>query len=99
MFSNLKDPSSLVVTGGERERRHQARHGARMVPPRHRRLAALTFDLVVDGHRGVRHPLPLQAVENSARHRKAHDPENGLDTTKVSQQDISTASNRIYACI
>lgn len=99
MFSSLKEPSSLVVTG-EREQRHQARR-ARTVLPRHLRPAAVTFDLVVDGHRGIRHPFPLQAVENSAGHRKAHDAENGLDTGKVSQQ-ISTARlqhNQIYAGI
>lgn len=41
--------------------------------------SAFTFDLVVEGHGGVGHTLPADAVENSARHGEAHDSEDGLD--------------------
>lgn len=39
----------------------------------------LTSDLVAEGHRGVRHALPADAVENSACDGEAHDSEDGLD--------------------
>lgn len=38
----------------------------------------VTFDLVVEGYRGVRYPVPLQAVENPAGHRETHDTEDRL---------------------
>lgn len=38
----------------------------------------VTFDLVVEGHCGIRDALPTDAVENSACHREAHHTEGGL---------------------
>lgn len=40
--------------------------------------ALLTLDLVVEGHCGIGDTLPFDTVENSARHREAHDAEDGL---------------------
>lgn len=41
-----------------------------------------TFDLVVEGHCGIHDALPIDSVENSARHREAHDAEDGLHEKK-----------------
>lgn len=38
----------------------------------------VTFDLIVEGHRGIGDAFPSDTVENSARHREAHDTEDGL---------------------
>lgn len=62
-------------------------------------LPAVTFNLIVDGDRGIGHPCPLHAVENSARHGKAHDAEYGLDPAQESQRYFSTRRreyNQIY---
>lgn len=42
----------------------------------------VTFDLVVEGHCGIRDAIPTDTVENSARHREAHDTEDGLHAKK-----------------
>lgn len=41
-------------------------------------LALVTFDLIVEGHGSIRHPLPFNTVENSAQHRESHHTEDGL---------------------
>lgn len=41
-------------------------------------LALVTFDLIVEGHGSIRHPLPFNTVENSAHHRESHHTEDGL---------------------
>lgn len=48
-----------------------------------------TFDLVVEGHCGIRDALPTYTVENSACHRKAHDTEDGLHAKKQTQHCMS----------
>lgn len=45
----------------------------------------LTFDLVVEGNCGIRDTLPFDTVENSARHREAHDAEDGLHARQQKQ--------------
>ena len=49
----------------------------------------VTFDLVVEGYRGVRYPVPLQAVENPAGHRETHDTEDGLQRERNTKHDTS----------
>lgn len=39
-----------------------------------------TFELIVEGHCGIRNPLPVHAVQNSAHDREAHHTEDGLHT-------------------
>lgn len=89
MFSNLKEPSSLVVTVGE----HNSAIRHAVDGPGNYCLEADTFDLVVDGYRGVGHPVPLQAVENSARHGKTHHAEYGLDPAQESQLLFNTVAH------
>lgn len=48
----------------------------------------LASDLVVEGHCGIREALPSDTVENSARHREAHDAEDGLHAKQQKQRQM-----------
>lgn len=58
----------------------------------------VTFDLVVEGYRGVRYPVPLQAVENPAGHRETHDTEDGLQRERERNTKHNT-SRVMYSTI
>lgn len=45
----------------------------------------VTFDLIVEGHRGIGDTFPSDTVENSARHREAHDTKDGLHAERQKQ--------------
>lgn len=49
----------------------------------------VTFDLVVEGHCGIGDALPTETVENSTRHREAHDTEDGLHAKQLKQRYMS----------
>lgn len=52
-------------------------------------LALVTFDLIVERHSSVRHPLPFNTVENSAHHRESHHTEDGLQKKHQRQYYMS----------
>lgn len=49
----------------------------------------VTFDLIVEGHSSVRHPLPFNTVKNSAHHRESHHTEDGLQKKHHKQYYMS----------
>lgn len=80
---HVLQPERTVFSGGDCEEQNSAvRHA--VDGPWNQSSLAVTFNLIVDGYRGIGHPFPLRAVENSARHGKAHDAEYGLDPARES---------------